>query len=150
MDGRYVPCCLGMCGKAERAEQGKRKNGRINMQKDTYIVKFICAVIFWISFIAIFVFALCEDVMLALKGELISVIVSMTSFCTGAKMMDIEWERDRKRRKMPMAYYSTCKYCGCNLDPGEKCDCREFPVINYRPEEDAGHEKEKRQKKASA
>ena len=22
-----------------------------------------------------------------------------------------------------MAYYSTCPYCGCNLDPGEKCDC---------------------------
>ena len=23
-----------------------------------------------------------------------------------------------------MAYYRTCPYCGCNLDPGERCDCR--------------------------
>lgn len=23
-----------------------------------------------------------------------------------------------------MAYYDTCPYCGANLDPGEKCDCR--------------------------
>lgn len=30
-----------------------------------------------------------------------------------------------------MAYYNTCPKCGCNLDPGEKCDC--------------GGEKEKRQ-----
>lgn len=22
-----------------------------------------------------------------------------------------------------MAYYNTCMKCGCNLDPGEKCDC---------------------------
>ena len=22
-----------------------------------------------------------------------------------------------------MAYYNTCLTCGCNLDPGEKCDC---------------------------
>lgn len=22
-------------------------------------------------------------------------------------------------------YYSTCKECGANLDPGEKCDCEE-------------------------
>lgn len=22
-------------------------------------------------------------------------------------------------------YYRTCPYCGCNLDPGESCDCRE-------------------------
>lgn len=22
-----------------------------------------------------------------------------------------------------MAYYNVCKNCGCNLDPGEKCDC---------------------------
>ncbi len=21
--------------------------------------------------------------------------------------------------------YNTCPYCGANLDPGEKCDCRE-------------------------
>ena len=24
-----------------------------------------------------------------------------------------------------MAYYNTCPACGCNLDPGEKCDCEE-------------------------
>lgn len=23
-----------------------------------------------------------------------------------------------------MAYYNVCPDCGCNLDPGEKCDCR--------------------------
>lgn len=23
-----------------------------------------------------------------------------------------------------MAYYRTCPYCGANLDPGERCDCR--------------------------
>lgn len=22
-----------------------------------------------------------------------------------------------------MAYYSVCDSCGCNLDPGERCDC---------------------------
>lgn len=22
-----------------------------------------------------------------------------------------------------MAYYRTCPACGCNLDPGERCDC---------------------------
>lgn len=22
-----------------------------------------------------------------------------------------------------MAYYNVCPDCGCNLDPGEKCDC---------------------------
>lgn len=24
-----------------------------------------------------------------------------------------------------MAYYNVCAKCGCNLDPGEKCDCEE-------------------------
>lgn len=24
-----------------------------------------------------------------------------------------------------MAYYHTCPHCGANLDPGERCDCRE-------------------------
>ena len=23
-----------------------------------------------------------------------------------------------------MPYYNTCKSCGCNLDPGEICDCQ--------------------------
>lgn len=23
-----------------------------------------------------------------------------------------------------MSYYITCPDCGCNLDPGEKCDCQ--------------------------
>ena len=23
-----------------------------------------------------------------------------------------------------MAKYNTCDYCGANLDPGEKCDCK--------------------------
>lgn len=21
-------------------------------------------------------------------------------------------------------YFKICEYCGCNLDPGEKCDCQ--------------------------
>ena len=24
-----------------------------------------------------------------------------------------------------MAYYNTCPHCGCNLDPGERCDCQD-------------------------
>lgn len=24
-----------------------------------------------------------------------------------------------------MAYYKICYICGCNLDPGETCDCKE-------------------------
>ncbi|MFC2470433.1 MAG: hypothetical protein ACFNVI_03340 [Lachnoanaerobaculum gingivalis] len=24
-----------------------------------------------------------------------------------------------------MAYYKICNICGCNLDPGEACDCEE-------------------------
>lgn len=24
-----------------------------------------------------------------------------------------------------MAYYRICPRCGCNLDPGEQCDCEE-------------------------
>ncbi len=24
-----------------------------------------------------------------------------------------------------MAYYTTCPHCGANLDPGERCDCRD-------------------------
>lgn len=24
-----------------------------------------------------------------------------------------------------MAYFRTCEYCGCSLDPGERCDCME-------------------------
>lgn len=34
-----------------------------------------------------------------------------------------------------MAYYNTCPNCGCNLDPGEKCDC----------ENEKAREQEKRQ-----
>lgn len=35
-----------------------------------------------------------------------------------------------------MAYYSVCPYCGNNLDPGEKCDCkeREEEVREYKKE----------------
>lgn len=28
-----------------------------------------------------------------------------------------------------MAYYNVCRYCGCNLDPGEKCDCEREKMI---------------------
>lgn len=24
-----------------------------------------------------------------------------------------------------MSYYRSCRYCGANLDPGERCDCQE-------------------------
>lgn len=24
-----------------------------------------------------------------------------------------------------MAFYNTCPYCECNLDPGEHCNCRD-------------------------
>ena len=27
-----------------------------------------------------------------------------------------------------MAYYKICYICGCNLDPGETCDCKENEV----------------------
>lgn len=27
-----------------------------------------------------------------------------------------------------MVYYNVCPDCGCNLDPGEKCDCRKEEV----------------------
>lgn len=23
-----------------------------------------------------------------------------------------------------MPYYNICPYCGCHLDPGERCDCQ--------------------------
>ena len=47
-----------------------------------------------------------------------------------------------------MAYFRICEYCGCSLDPGERCDCmnepqsetlhviqdaRHTPPIRYRP-----------------
>ena len=25
-------------------------------------------------------------------------------------------------------YYKTCPQCGCNLDPGERCECQLAPV----------------------
>ena len=28
-----------------------------------------------------------------------------------------------------MAYYNVCRYCGCNLDPGEMCDCEREKII---------------------
>lgn len=29
-----------------------------------------------------------------------------------------------------MAYYRICTICGCNLDPGEACDCKEVSREN--------------------
>lgn len=29
-----------------------------------------------------------------------------------------------------MSYYRTCPYCGANLDPGERCDCRREQEAN--------------------
>lgn len=42
-----------------------------------------------------------------------------------------------------MAYYRTCPYCGSNLDPGERCDCRDsVPEENKRDaSQPAKHEK---------
>lgn len=31
-----------------------------------------------------------------------------------------------------MAYYNTCPKCGCNLDPGERCDCEHEKEIRSR------------------
>ena len=31
-----------------------------------------------------------------------------------------------------MAYYNVCRYCGCNLDPGEMCDCEREKMIERR------------------
>ncbi len=36
-----------------------------------------------------------------------------------------------------MSYYRTCPRCGCNLDPGERCDCGE----GRGPDFPAGHSK---------
>lgn len=29
-----------------------------------------------------------------------------------------------------MKYFRTCPYCHANLDPGERCDCREQQEVN--------------------
>ena len=32
-----------------------------------------------------------------------------------------------------MSYYNVCPHCGANLDPGERCDCRDGRrIIDYR------------------
>lgn len=31
-----------------------------------------------------------------------------------------------------MAYYRTCPKCGCNLDPGEVCDCEHEKEVRAR------------------
>ncbi len=36
-----------------------------------------------------------------------------------------------------MAYYHTCPRCGANLDPGEKCECRELPPEELRKQRKA-------------
>lgn len=38
-----------------------------------------------------------------------------------------------------MAYYNTCPLCGCNLDPGEKCDCEDCEDDKKELEEFYGH-----------
>lgn len=44
-----------------------------------------------------------------------------------------------------MAYFNICSNCGCNLDPGEKCDCKsekaqkkEFYSINIKANPSTG------------
>ena len=39
-----------------------------------------------------------------------------------------------------MAYYNTCPHCGCNLDPGEPCECREVEKQNI--DQEAQYEQE--------
>ena len=29
-----------------------------------------------------------------------------------------------------MSYFRSCPYCGANLDPGERCDCKEERSTN--------------------
>ena len=29
-------------------------------------------------------------------------------------------------------YYNECPFCGCNLDPGERCKCRDEKEIKMR------------------
>lgn len=42
-----------------------------------------------------------------------------------------------------MSYYRTCEFCGCNLDPGEICDCRrEGARLLIRPAHGAKNGKE--------
>ena len=28
-----------------------------------------------------------------------------------------------------MAYFNTCQWCGSNLDPGERCECRNEEIV---------------------
>lgn len=34
-----------------------------------------------------------------------------------------------------MAYYHVCPNCGCNLDPGETCDCKREPEVTEERQE---------------
>jgi len=41
-----------------------------------------------------------------------------------------------------MPYYQTCRLCGANLDPGERCDCeKEEPAGVAAPTSPAAQEK---------
>ena len=33
-------------------------------------------------------------------------------------------------------YYNECTFCGCNLDPGERCECRDEKEKKKRKVED--------------
>ena len=33
-------------------------------------------------------------------------------------------------------YYNECPFCGCNLDPGERCECRDEKEKKKRKVED--------------
>ena len=33
-------------------------------------------------------------------------------------------------------YYNECPFCGCNLDPGERCECRDEKEKKKRKAED--------------
>lgn len=35
-----------------------------------------------------------------------------------------QWRADGIKKEGLKMYYHTCPHCGSNLDPSEKCDCR--------------------------
>ena len=49
-----------------------------------------------------------------------------------------------------MPYYRVCPFCGCNIDPGEKCDCmsNQAATVSAPKSNTAGDNAKKRQKAA--
>ena len=52
-----------------------------------------------------------------------------------------------------MSYYRTCPLCGANLDPGERCDCKDCDSTDEdhnREELDHGHQTDPRRNPGAA